>query len=80
MDEMIKERALRLFPDKAVYNLKETAQILGISPQTLYNNKERYAFGALITLSDIERVIKRAAPRRQSGKRRTQRQGYASKS
>lgn len=79
MDEGLKERATSLFPNKAFYTLKEAAQIIGVSPQTVYNNREKYCFGARVTLSDIERITKRR-PHRQTGKRRTRQSGYASQS
>ena len=55
MDARLKERAEMLFPDKATYNLKETAAIMGVSPQTLYNNKG-YMLGKRNTLTQIERA------------------------
>ena len=76
MDERLLERAQSLFPDKAVYTIKEAAHILGRSPQTLYNNKTKYPLVDPITLSQIEDITKRRRPRG-NGKRRTQTSGYA---
>lgn len=57
MDIGLKERAARLFPDKATYNIKETAMIMGIAPQTLYNGRKRYALGKRNTLTQIEKAM-----------------------
>ena len=75
MDKTLLERSQRLYPDKAVYTIKEAAHILGRSPQTLYNNKAKYPLEDPITLSQLEGITKRRP--RAKGKRRTQPQGYA---
>lgn len=57
MDRALRRRAKALFPDKATYNLKEAAQILGISPRTVYNNRAKYRFGFPCTISQIEEAM-----------------------
>lgn len=70
MDRLILERAQTLFPDKTLFNLKETAAILGLSVQTLYNDKERYPFGRLNSVSQICDIVK-ATPRATNTRRRS---------
>ena len=52
----IDELAKTLYPNKAVYNLKESATLLGVSPQTVYNNKTRYPLGRRNTIERIKKI------------------------
>ena len=42
--EAYTERASRLFPSRTTFSKKELALIADKSPQTIYNNRERYNF------------------------------------
>ncbi|WP_195200926.1 hypothetical protein [Faecalispora jeddahensis] len=51
--ERIRTRADQLFPDKLVYNQKEAAQIVGVSPMTI----SRKGLKNMITAEQIARVF-----------------------
>ena len=55
IDELAKE----LYPDRALFNIKQSARLLGISPQTAYNNKADYPLGRWNTLERIKRIAER---------------------
>lgn len=42
--EAYTERASRLFPNRTTFTKRELALISEKSPQTIYNNRERYRF------------------------------------
>ena len=55
----IEELAKELYPNRAVFNIKQSARLLGISPQTAYNNKADYPLGRWNTLERIKAIADR---------------------
>lgn len=51
--ERIRKRADELYPDKLVYTQKEAAQIIGVSPMTLY----RKGLKNMITAEQLARAF-----------------------
>lgn len=51
--ERVRTRADQLFPDKLVYTQKEAAQIIGVSPMTLY----RKGLKNMITAEQLARAF-----------------------
>ena len=64
----IDELARELYPQKAIYNLRESATLLGVSPQTVYNNKERYPLGRRNTLERIKKIAEQRPRQRYPAK------------
>ena len=59
----IEELANALYPNKAIYNLKESATLLGVSPQTVYNNKSTYPLGRRNTIERIKTIAEQRTRR-----------------
>lgn len=55
--EAYTSRAAALYPGEVVFNKIQLAKISGKSPQTLYNNRDRYYFRtAKITIKEFVRM------------------------
>lgn len=67
----IRELAETLYPDRAVFNIQQSATLLGISPQTAYNNKAEFPLGRWNTLEQIIKIAERRT-RESSSSRKTQ--------